>query len=89
MAKTGAVWGEMIGGGAVERGVDDAWVVGGGVAEGRRSQGIGEGTMKRWRSGACGLLAVGVAFVLGGFSSGVGAQTGDGAVLLARKANAP
>ncbi len=47
----------------------------------------GEGTMKRWRSGACGLVAVGVAFVLGGFSSGVGAQTGDGAGLLARKAN--
>ena len=40
-----------------------------------------------WRSWACGLVAVGVAFALGGVSSDAGAQTGGNAGLLARKAN--
>ncbi len=43
--------------------------------------------MTRWRSWACGLVAVVVAFALGGFTSGAGAQTGEDAGLLARKAN--
>ena len=43
--------------------------------------------MMRWRSWACGQVAVVVAFALGGFTSGAGAQTGGDAGLLARKAN--
>ena len=43
--------------------------------------------MIRWRSWACGQVAVVVAFALGGFTSGAGAQTGGDAGLLARKAN--
>ena len=43
--------------------------------------------MIRWRSWACGLVAVVVAFALGGVSSGAGAQIGGDAGLLARRAN--
>ncbi len=43
--------------------------------------------MTRWRSWACGPVAVGVVFALGGALSGAGAQTGEGAGLLARSAN--
>ena len=43
--------------------------------------------MIRWRSWARGQVAVVVAFALGGFTSGAGAQTGGDAGLLARKAN--
>ena len=43
--------------------------------------------MIRWRSWACGLVAVVVAFALGGASSGAGAQTGGDAGLLAPRAN--
>ena len=43
--------------------------------------------MIRLRSRACGLVAVEVAFALGGSSSGAGAQNGGDAGLLARRAN--
>ena len=43
--------------------------------------------MIRWMSRACGLVAVVVAFALGGVSSRVGAQTAENGGLLARKAN--
>ena len=43
--------------------------------------------MIRWRIWACGQVAVVVAFALGGFTSGAGAQAGGDAGLLARKAN--
>ena len=43
--------------------------------------------MRRWRSRACGLVVVGVAFALGGFSSGVRAQAGEDTGLMARRAN--
>ena len=44
-------------------------------------------SMIRLRSRACGLVAVVVAFALGGSSSGAGAQNGGDAELLARRAN--
>ena len=46
-----------------------------------------EVNMIRLRSRACGLVAVVVAFALGGSSSGAGAQNGGDAGLLARRAN--
>ena len=43
--------------------------------------------MPEWRSRVCSVVAVVVAFALGGSLSGAGAQTGGNAGLLARKAN--